>query len=159
MRHVVFVRTTEKDGYFVVIDDVKKDDKPREYSHTFHYDPRDVDTVLAEGNSIVLHAKKAKLMIQATHPMSGFTARKLEKYEDTYVKLTCKEKMARLVMMTVLYPVRKKHEPVSIVPQENETSIAVNVNGVVIEYDKTSKTVSVSGDLSEIKARNAKPLP
>ena len=153
MRHVVFVRTTDKTGYFVVIDDVQKDDQPHTFAHPFHYDERDVKLTSLDGGRLVLAGKDAKMIIDAVHPTSGFDGRKMKKYGDAYALLTAKEKTPRLVMVTVLYPVKAGAvEPKWQAISEGD-KLGVDVGGAKIVYDQASGKVSVSGRLSKVKAR------
>ena len=143
MRHIVFVRTSGKTGYFVVVDDVQKDDLPHEYSHAFHYHNKDVKVDSLEGGRFVLAGEGARMIVQAACPASGLEGRKMEKFGDTYVLLTAKEKTPRFVMMTVLHPVRTGQADPKIISTADDGIVRVSIDGVRIAYDQARGEVSV----------------
>ena len=151
LRFVVFVRLPEREGYFVVIDDVRKDDEKHVYSHAFHYDPA-VKVESAKGGRIVLKNPKASLHIAAVAP-DGLKASRHTQYADSYVELTSPDPAVRFVMVTVLYPVRGKQSPPEFIPIRDGERTGVRVSGTEIIYDKSSGKVSVSGNLSKVTAR------
>jgi hypothetical protein len=142
-RHVVFMRGPERTGYFVVLDDIQKDDRPHEYSHPFHYHPM-VKVESAEGGRIVLSHAKASLHIVAVHPRE-FKASRHTTDGDSYVKLTCQTPLSRLVMLTVLYPVKGSAAPPEIVPVKEGERIGTRIGAAEIVFDLASGQVRVNG--------------
>lgn len=143
MRHVVFVRTTAKTGYFVVIDDVEKDDQEHTFSHPFHYDKRDVQVESIEGGRFALKGRGATMIVEAVHPPSGFRAEKARKYGDDYVMLTAKDKAKRFVMVTILYPFTRNMSVPEWKSAERDGKVSLSVEGTEILYDLSSEKVSV----------------
>ncbi len=150
-RHVVFVRQPNREGYFVVIDDFQRDDKPHVYSHAFHYEPK-VKVAKAEGGRVKLFNPIASLHIAAVVP-AKFKAQKQTKYKDSFILLTATEPTVRFTMVTVLYPVRGRAAAPAFTPIDDASQAGVEIEGVRIVLDKASGAVSVTGALSDITAR------
>ena len=155
-RHVVFVRTTRKTGYFVVIDDVQKDDQPHAYSHAFYYDPRNVKVREAKDNRIVIAGEKASLHIAAVYPPK-MQATEEDRDGRAYTLMTYAPKVSRFVLVTVLYPVKSGDAPPAFAPVDEGGRAGVEVSGTKIVYDKSTGKVTVSGKLSDVVARGGKP--
>ena len=152
-RHVVFVRTTRKNGYFVVIDDVQKDDLPHNYTHGFYFDPKLVSLAEAEGNRIVIAGTKASLHIVAVHP-ANVKASAEDRDGRPYALLAAPEPVVRFVLVTVLYPVKTGQVVPAFVAVGQGDEVGVEVSGIKIVYDRSAEKVTVSGKLSDIVARN-----
>ena len=151
MRHVVFIRKPAREGYFVVIDDVKRDDSTHTYSHPFHYEP-EVSVKTAQNGLVILGNSTADLHISAVVP-DTLTASQQTKYNDSFVMLTCSQPVVRFVMVTVLYPARAGEQVPAFTPIDDGNTAGVEIDGVYVEYDKSTDTVSVSGNLSNVTAR------
>jgi hypothetical protein len=146
-RHVVFVRGPARTGYFVVIDDVQKDDNEHTYSHPFHYNDRDVHVERADGGRVVLAGPRADLHIVAVHPRTLATTQH-RMYGDTYVKFTCPEPCIRYLMVTVLYPVRAGDPTPVIDPIPADGEVGVEVADTRVVFKSSTGSVSVSGGAS-----------
>jgi len=150
-RHIVFVRTTPKTGYFVVLDDIQRDSKPHTFSHPFHYDPQQVQAEMS-GNKLVLSNPKASLHIAIVQPQGEFKAQRKTTDSDSYVILTCPEQMVRCLLVTVLYPVQRSGAPPAFEPVNEGEGVGVQISGVKIAMNSNG-AVSVEGSLSGVVAR------
>lgn len=105
-RYVLFFRHPERQGYFVIIDDVVQDGAARHYEWLAH--PDDKHKVVKEGPGRFAFTGKVDLKIRMIEPPDpAHSTATFEGYGVNYLRLRSKEDRKRGLFFTVLYPLKK----------------------------------------------------
>ncbi len=105
-RYVVFFRHPKRTGYFVIVDDVIKDDSPRRYEWLLQPDKE--HKVVKEGPGKFAFTGRVDLKIRMIEPQDpAHTTATFKGYGVDYLRVRSKENRSRGLFFTILYPKKK----------------------------------------------------
>jgi len=171
LRHVIFVRP----AYFVIIDDVVKDDQPHRYDLLLHSDRyREIDR--QDDGAFVMRGEQADLLIHFGAPASVSISPPTRERIARYVRFVpdsrlsdaaeaawlesmesvedmppfrifgAPEAQQRGLFVTLLYPVRHGQEMPSVTSQTTDQAVALTVNGTdTIGFNTGGGRISIAG--------------
>lgn len=163
-RHVLFMRP----DYFIIIDDVKKDDAPYQYEFVIH--PDQDHKIKSISNDSFLFDGNTDLHVQFIEPQSfQYTVENQAAlgYDAEYLRLSPHEEKVNGFFFTLLYPLRSDMTmvPVQSIQEENLSGIEVDDRNLVLWSKQNglnfyqglssdalifSRTLSKAGELDHI---------
>jgi hypothetical protein len=124
-----------------VIDDIAKGGS-HSYAHPFHYHPS-VDLDARTSNTAIIGNSNADLHITIAHPLSGISSREDTDYGSDYVEFRTSSTLDRLVLMTVLVPVRNGDSAAAVQSFDAGNSAVAVIDGTIIRYDRNTREAFV----------------
>ena len=148
-RYVLFFRHPNREGYFVIIDDVIKDSETHRYEWLLQPDPK--HKPVKEGPGRFAFTGRVDLKIRMIEPRDAvYETATFKGYGVNYLRLRSKEDRARGLFLTVLYPKRKDMTVPPITEIREEGLIGATIGEDVVLFNtKLSGPISAAGVKSE----------
>jgi len=145
-RYVVFMRHPDRQGYFVIVDDVAKDNSPRKYEWLLQPDGK--HKAQKDGPGRFSFAGNVELDIRMIEPKDpDHRLATFKGYGVQYLRISSKEPRARGLFFTILYP-RKKDAAIPEIAEIREGDvIGAKIGEDVVLFNAQKSGATAAGDV------------
>jgi len=141
-RHVLFMRP----GYFVIVDELRKDDQPHQYEWLLHsrVQPATTDIQIRKPDEISFQSKEAALEIRmlatdVPQPQA------VDKQGHRFLKVGLPQKMAEATFLALLYPTSNEHPMPSAASIRTDTIIGMKVGKDAVIWNENGASWEHAG--------------
>ncbi|MFQ5809852.1 MAG: heparinase II/III family protein, partial [Armatimonadota bacterium] len=123
-RHVLFMRPS----YFVIVDDVRKDDAPHDYQWLLHSTVQLSTTQIQvrKPDEIALQAERAALEVRVLSPEAP-RSQVVKKQGHTFLSVATPQKVDEATFFAVLYPTSAEHRMSTVTPVRTDSVVGAKV--------------------------------
>lgn len=133
-RHVLFMRP----GYFVIVDELHKDDQPHQYEWLLHsrVQPATTDIQIRKPDEIRFQGKEAALeirLLSSDLPQPEV----VDKQGHRFLRVGLSQKMAEATFFALLYPTSAEHPMPSVTPIREENLMGIKVGEDIVLWNES----------------------
>jgi hypothetical protein len=141
-RYVLFFRHPERTGYFVIVDDVIRDNPPHRITdnvpHRYEWvlHPDDKHKLIEEGDGQFAFAGRVDLKIRMIEPRQPVHEKAtFEGYGVEYLRVRSKEDRPRGLFVTILYPKKKDMELPEIAEIRADDAVGAKIGEDIVLFN------------------------